>query len=243
MRALYSTGSLAIKDLQTQQKNLLGLLDQEISKLVTRNDLSNKELSTLKALTLERERQQNALNRGTGVGVTAGTQSALGLVSGPIVANISRLGTGLLGLAGGSGGSDGGGAAFAGAAAGITAITSAGGPAIAILGALTAALIAAGGAAVSLAISGGALAQNLNNISQKTGISIQNLQVLQAAGSTVGLGLDELVTGFPQVQPGAQRRRRPRHWRWKRRRCRCDEKSSRSSANPRCHIEGFIHGN
>ena len=88
LRALYSTGSIALKDLQVQQKNLLGLLDSEISKLATRNDLSNKELATLKALTLERERQQNALNRGTGVGVTAGTQSALGLVSGPIIANI-----------------------------------------------------------------------------------------------------------------------------------------------------------
>ncbi len=195
LRALYSTGSLAIKDLQTQQKNLLGLLDQEISKLVTRNDLSNKELSTLKALTLERERQQNALNRGTGVGVTAGTQSALGLVSGPIIANISRLGTGLLGIAGGSGGSDGG-AAFAGAAAEITSITAAGGPAVAILGALTAALVASGGAAVALATSGGALVQNLSNISQRTGISIQNLQALQAVANVSNLGLDDLVTGF-----------------------------------------------
>ena len=198
LRALYSTGALAIKDLQVQQKNLLGLLDSEISKLVTRNDLSNKELSTLKALTLERERQQNALNTRrwrwcndwNDFGAEYGQRSrSLRVFHGLALAySVS------LAVRQGSGGS--GGAAFSGAAAGITAITAAGGPAVAILGALTAALIAAGGAAVSLAISGGALVQNLNNISQKTGISIQNLQVLQAAGSTVGLGLDELVTGF-----------------------------------------------
>jgi hypothetical protein len=193
LRALYSTGSIGIKDLQTQQKALISLLDVQITKLATRNDLDRQSLATLKQLTLERERQQNAVNRGVGVGVTAGTQSALSSVSGPIIGNISRLGTGLLGVAGGSGG---GGAAFAGAAAGITAITAAGGPAIAVLGGLAAALVVAGGAAVGLATSGASVVLRLSNISQQTGISIQNLQVLEAAGKTVGVSLDDLVTGF-----------------------------------------------
>jgi|HubBroStandDraft_6_1064221.scaffolds.fasta_scaffold01891_12 hypothetical protein len=196
LRALYSTGSIGLKDLQTQQKALVASLDVQIKQLATRNDLDKQALATLKQLTLERERQSNALNRG--VGVTSGTTSALSLVSSPIIANISRLSAGLLGIAGGSGGSGGGasGAAFAGAAASITSVTAAGGPAIAILGALAAAFVAATGAAVGLAISGGALVQNLSNVSQRTGISIQNLQALQAAGGVVGLSLDDLVIGF-----------------------------------------------
>jgi hypothetical protein len=193
LRALYSTGSIALKDLQVQQRALVSSLDQQIKLLATRNDLDNKSLATLKQLTLERERQQNALNRGVGVGVTAGTSSALSGVSGPIIANISRLSSGLLGVAGGSGG---GGAAFAQTAAGITQIAAAGGVATAVVGGLAAALVIAAGAAVGLATSGGELVQDLSNISQKTGISIQNLQALKGVAEVSGTRLDDLVVGF-----------------------------------------------
>src|SRR5579885_803511 len=103
LRALYATGQLAGKDLVAQQKNLIGLLDTQIKQLATQDALTKNQLATLKALTLERERQQNAVNRGLGVGVTAGTQSALSFASAPIIANISRLGAGLIGISGGSG--------------------------------------------------------------------------------------------------------------------------------------------
>jgi hypothetical protein len=193
LRALYSTGSIGLKDLQTQQKALISLLDVQINKLATRNDLDRQSLATLKQLTLERERQQNALNRGVGVGVTAGTQSALSLVSAPIIGNISRLGTSLLGVSGASGGES---SAFAGAASGIAAIAAGGGVAVTVLAGLTVGLLAAAGAATSLAISGGALVQELSNISQRTGISIQNLQVLGAVASVSNLGLGDIVIGF-----------------------------------------------
>ena len=193
LRALYSTGQIGLQALQAQQKNLLTLLDQQISKLATSNDLTKQQLATLKQLTLERERQSNALNRNTGVGITAGTQSALSSVSGPIIANISRLGTGLLGVAGASGGET---TAFAGAASGIAAIASGGGAATAVVGGLTIALLAAAGAAAGLAVSGGNIAEQFSNISQRTGISIQNLQVLDAVAKTSGLSLDDITTGF-----------------------------------------------
>src|ERR1700722_10954039 len=193
LRALYSTGALGIQALQVQQRNLIGLLDTQIKQLATQDTLTKSQLSTLKQLTLERERQQNALNRGVGVGVTAGTSAALSSVSGPIIANISRLGTGLLGVAGGSGAEA---AAFSAAASGIAAIAAGGGVATAVIGGLTIGLLAAGGAAAALAVSGGELVLQLSNISQRTGISIQDLQVLSAVASASNLGLEDVVVGF-----------------------------------------------
>jgi hypothetical protein len=76
LRALFSTGAIGLKDLQVEQKKLLGLQDQEINSLLKKDQLTKNELSTLKQITLERERQATAISRGTGVGVTSGTISA-----------------------------------------------------------------------------------------------------------------------------------------------------------------------
>ncbi len=65
----------------------------------------------------------------------------------------------------------------------------------AIGGVAAAALLAAGGLG-ELAISGAELVENLSNISQKTGISIRDLQTFEAAGATVGVGLDDMVIGM-----------------------------------------------
>lgn len=61
------------------------------------------------------------------------------------------------------------------------------------LGGLAAVGVAVTGALAGMALSGGALAESLSLTSQKTGISIRDLQTLQAAGSTVGVGLDDIV--------------------------------------------------
>jgi len=138
-------------------------IDSEIALLRQRDVLTKSELSTLKQLTLERERQANALQRRIGVGVTSGTSSALGLVtsgvSASITRNISQLGARLTGIAGGSGAET---AILSGAAASLTQITAAGGPAIAILGGVAGAALAAAAAASSLAISGGKIVENFN---------------------------------------------------------------------------------
>jgi hypothetical protein len=195
LRALYSTGTIGIKDLQVEQKKFITLLDSEISRLVQKNDLTKQELSTLKQVTLERERQANALQRGVGVGVTSGTQSALALASGTIVnsiqRNVGQLGARLIGLAGGSGAGE-----FSAAAAGIAQVSAAAGPAAGIVGAFVTALVAGAVAAGNLAVKGGDLAERLSNISQSTGISIQNLQALGGLAQATNLDLDDLVTGF-----------------------------------------------
>lgn len=62
--------------------------------------------------------------------------------------------------------------------------------------AFAAVAIAAGAGVTAMAIAGAELVHELAMVSAKTGISIQDLQGLQAAGKTVGLSLDAMVTGF-----------------------------------------------
>lgn len=72
--------------------------------------------------------------------------------------------------------------------------TVSGGGLITAVGGVAAAALAAAGALGSMAIAGGAYAQRLDLISQKTGIAVRDLQTFEAAGSTVGVGLDDIVT-------------------------------------------------
>ena len=79
-----------------QRTQLISILDQEISGLRKRNELTVKELSSFRAMTLERERQADAIRTGT-VGVTAGTTAALGqahqqviLVSGRVLDSLGK---------------------------------------------------------------------------------------------------------------------------------------------------------
>src|SRR6266481_5042122 len=64
------------------------------------------------------------------------------------------------------------------------------------LGGLAAAGIAAAAGLLELGKSGAELVEHLNIISQKTGISIRDLQIFEAAGKTVGVSLDDMVIGM-----------------------------------------------
>src|SRR6266481_4895992 len=64
------------------------------------------------------------------------------------------------------------------------------------LGGLAAAGIAAAAGLLELGKSGAELVEHLNIISEKTGISIRDLQIFEAAGKTVGVSLDEMVIGM-----------------------------------------------
>src|SRR6267378_5167025 len=68
--------------------------------------------------------------------------------------------------------------------------------AVTALGGLAAAGIAAAAGLVELGKSGAELVEHLSQVSQKTGISVRDLQILQAAGGTVGISLDEMVVGL-----------------------------------------------
>jgi hypothetical protein len=76
------------------------------------------------------------------------------------------------------------------------------GVAIAGISAIGAAGIAAAAGLAALAISGAELVERLSNISQKTGISIRDLQTFEAAGKTVGVSLDDMVTAMRKFDQG-----------------------------------------
>lgn len=71
----------------------------------------------------------------------------------------------------------------------------AGAAAIGVTAVGAAAVAAAAGLSV-MAVQGAALVHELEIASAKTGVSVHDLQTLQAAGSTVGVSLDQMVTGF-----------------------------------------------
>ena len=68
--------------------------------------------------------------------------------------------------------------------------------AVTALGALGAASIAAAAGFIELGKGGAELVEHLNLISQKTGISVRDLQIFEAAGKTVGVSLDDMVIGL-----------------------------------------------
>jgi hypothetical protein len=81
-------------------------------------------------------------------------------------------------------------------------ILGASGGLIAGIAGIGAAGIAAAAGLTAMAIEGAELVENLSNISQKTGISIRDLQVFQAAGATVGVSLDDMVVGLRKFDQG-----------------------------------------
>jgi hypothetical protein len=79
---------------------------------------------------------------------------------------------------------------------GLGKSTSGMGLAITALGGLAAAGLAAAGAYVELGKAGAELVEHFSQVSQKTGIGIHDLQVFAAAGSTVGVSMDDMVIGM-----------------------------------------------
>jgi hypothetical protein len=76
------------------------------------------------------------------------------------------------------------------------------GIAVAGIAAVGAAGIAAAAGLSALAIQGTELVERLNNISQKTGISIRSLQVFEAAGKTVDVSLEDMVVAMRKFDSG-----------------------------------------
>ena len=85
---------------------------------------------------------------------------------------------------------------FSEALSGIGASTSGIAVAVAGLGALGVAAIAAGAGLLEMAKGGAEVVEKLAHISEKTGISIRDLQIFEAAGKTVGVSLDDMVIGM-----------------------------------------------
>src|ERR1700678_3849085 len=90
IRASIATGVAGEKEIVAQRTQLLSILDRQISGYNRLNELSVKELSTLKQVTLERERQPNAIKTGT-AGETAGTNAALSQANQQAILGIGRV--------------------------------------------------------------------------------------------------------------------------------------------------------
>jgi hypothetical protein len=94
-----------------------------------------------------------------------------------------------------------------GAGSAVSALSKIGGLSVATaLGGIAVAGVAAAGAMAALAIKGSEVTEQLERISQKTGISIPQLQGLEAAGASVGVSLEDILTAtrkFSQAIDGS----------------------------------------
>src|SRR5579872_1838210 len=70
------------------------------------------------------------------------------------------------------------------------------GATLSVLGGLSVVAIGATSALAMLSKEGAEVTERLSQVSQKTGISVNQLQVLEAAGGSVGLSLEDMVTAF-----------------------------------------------
>jgi hypothetical protein len=190
-------GTAEEKNLRTQ---LVSLLDRQITGYRQLNELSTRELTNLKAMTLERERQANALKTGT-VGLTAGTQAFLSQLSGVGGGLVSRL-VGSLGanLFGVSGGSQLGGVAGVSASNIFAGIAASAGPATLAVGGLTAGIASTGAILAGVTKSMLDYAQSVQNVSAATGLSYSETQKFRELAKITGVDADGLTQSFGRLQ-------------------------------------------
>jgi hypothetical protein len=214
IRASLAQGFSTDKEIVANRTQLVSLLDKELSGLRTRNELSTKELSNLKAMTLERERQADAIRRGVGVGITGGTSSALGQVSQQTVLGIGRVLDSLVNryLGGAAGAAfrtardvqyysaQAGGGTGGGILGGLGAVTSAIPDGVLAIGGLTAAF--AGLAAVGITVTKGLAdtAQAINNTAAATGLSTTQVQIYDRLAKEMDLDSGSLTNAFARLQ-------------------------------------------
>lgn len=195
------------KQIGVARRELVSVLDREMAVLRTKEVLTTKELSTLKAMTLERERQADAIKRGAAIGITGGTASGLGYA-----ANQASLQT-TLGIErvldslvnryfGGAAGS-----AFrtfrdvsyysaqASGGTGSRGLFGLSGTALAGVGG-AAAIVGIGAALTGIAVEGGKLSIELTKLSEKTGLTTDEVIKLRSASTALDADFDRVTVGF-----------------------------------------------
>ena len=200
IRAGIATEAISTKEVVAARKDLVATLDKEIAGLRTRNDLTTKELANLKAQTLERERQLDALKRGANVGITAGTSNALSQVSVQTTLGIERVLDSLVNrYFGGAAG-----AAFRTArdvqyysalSSGNQRSSLFSGANLAVLGGIGAVGLSAA-AITATAVAGGKLAVELDNSAKKMGLTTDAAIRLRSAAEAVEIPFDSLAPTF-----------------------------------------------
>ena len=208
IRASTAQGILSTKEEASLRQSVVAVLEREVGVLRQKNELSSKELSNLKAMTLELERQKSFI-KGTG-GLTAGTHAAIGQFSTQTYLGITRALDSIVNrYFGGAAGSifrtvrdlgyyssigAGGVAGEGGRTSGILGkiVSPAGLATLGGVGALTAAGVALG----VMADKGGKLAVELTDMAQKTGLSTQAAIRLNTAAGVLGVSMDSIGVGF-----------------------------------------------
>src|SRR5579871_6869606 len=203
LRATTALGLAPENGVVAAREQLVQNLRTEVSLLQQRGQLTNKQLTDIKAMTLELERQTSFL-KGTG-GITTGTANALSQVSVQTTLGIERVLDSMVNrYFGGAAG-----AAFRTVrdATYYSSIANGGQGAGGIFSALASPLGLAGlgigvagvgGAAVltSLASEGGKLAVELDNLARKTGLTTEEVVKLRSASDALDVDFDRVQTAF-----------------------------------------------
>jgi hypothetical protein len=199
IRASVAQGAISNAQEADARKNIVSILQRELTLHSDLSNASNKQLANYKAMTLELERQSSFL-KGTG-GLTAGTQAFLSQLSGVGGGLVSRL-VGSLGanIFGVSGGSQLGSVAGVSASNIFAGIAASAGPATLAVGGLTAGIVA------TSAILGGATksmldyAQSVQNVSAATGLTYSETQKFRELAKITGVDADGLTQSFGRLQ-------------------------------------------
>jgi len=214
IRASVAQGIVGDKEILASRTQLLAILDRQLSGYNKLNELSGKQLSNLKAMTLEHERQADAIKRGVGVGVTAGTSSALGQVSQQTILGIGRVLDSLVNryLGGAAGAAfrtardvqyysaQAGGGTGGGILGGLGAVTSAIPDGVLAVGGLTAAFASLAAVGISVTKSLADTAQAINNTAAATGLSTTQVQIYDRLAKEMDLDSGSLTNAFARLQ-------------------------------------------
>jgi hypothetical protein len=220
MRAATVQGAMSQRDLNSVHGALVVSLDKEINLLRQRETLTNRELASLKAMTLERERQASALKNG-GPGITRGTEQALGQVSTQTTLGIERMVDSLVnrymgGAAGAltrtlrdvsyysmlatGGTSAGGGGILSGFTGGLSKLAEMIPAQTLLVGGFATAIGALGIAGATAAHHLEETAQSINNVSAATGLSATQVQVYSELAKEMGLDANSITMEFARLQ-------------------------------------------
>ncbi len=214
IRASIATEASGTKEITASRKELIGVLQQQLSLHGDLSNATNKQLASYKAITLELERQKSFL-KGTG-GVTVpsqniasqiSTQTALGFTR-ALDSLVDRYLGGFAGaltrtardvgyyssLAGGKGGL---GAGFSGA---LSSIGGAVNPGLLGAGIGVASLAATGVAVTAITHQMMEYAQSIQNVSAATGLTYSETQKFRELAKITGLDVDTLTMSFGRIQ-------------------------------------------
>lgn len=182
LRASLSSEKLGLSAITQAREKIISLAQKEMAVLEKKNALTRQELSSLRAATMEIERQKNALE-------------GFGSVTSPTRKIIQQIISGIGVRAGSYGGGFG---SFAGVrvneSLGKMADEATGGR-LALLG-FGAAAVVVTAAMVDMAKKGADLAVEMRNASEAAGISIKSMVELKSASSALGVDSDVTVKMF-----------------------------------------------